>query len=267
MLRVVNGTFKSDTTVHNVTRDAPERLGHLLALQGKTQVHVPELRAGDLGAVAKLKDTRHQRRAGRDQRRHPGRADRVPRAGPVLRHRAQEPRRRGQDQLVDAPAAGGRPDDRLHPRPADPRAAARRPGPAAHRGHGGEAEAPVRRRGAAQAAADSLPRDDHRVHRGPRPPQEADRRARPVRRLQDPRRAAAARQRLPVRGRHLRRRDSAAVRPGGREGDPGRAHARLPGRLPDGGLQGHRLRRLVSIRWTRTSCRSRWPARWRSRTR
>ena len=58
MLRVVNGTFKSDTTVHNVTHDTPERLGHLLALQGKSQVHVPELRAGDLGAVAKLKDTR-----------------------------------------------------------------------------------------------------------------------------------------------------------------------------------------------------------------
>ncbi len=57
MLRVVGGTIKSDTAVHNHTRDAGERLGHLLALQGKTQTHVPELRAGDLGAVAKLKDT------------------------------------------------------------------------------------------------------------------------------------------------------------------------------------------------------------------
>jgi elongation factor G len=57
MLRVVTGTFKSDTTVQNVTKESAERLGHLLALQGKTQVHVPELRAGDIGAVAKLKDT------------------------------------------------------------------------------------------------------------------------------------------------------------------------------------------------------------------
>jgi len=57
MLRVVSGTLKSDTTVHNRRSDAPERLGHLLALQGKTQTHVPELKAGDLGAVAKLKDT------------------------------------------------------------------------------------------------------------------------------------------------------------------------------------------------------------------
>jgi elongation factor G len=57
MLRVVSGTLKSDTTVHNLTRDSSERLGHLIALQGKTQTHVAELRAGDIGAVAKLKDT------------------------------------------------------------------------------------------------------------------------------------------------------------------------------------------------------------------
>ena len=57
MLRVVSGTLKSDTTVNNVTTDTPERLGHLLVLQGKTQTHVAELKAGDLGAVAKLKET------------------------------------------------------------------------------------------------------------------------------------------------------------------------------------------------------------------
>ncbi|MGH9239045.1 MAG: elongation factor G, partial [Vicinamibacterales bacterium] len=57
MLRVVNGTLKSDATVTNVTRETTERFGHLLALQGKAQTHVPELKAGDLGAVAKLKDT------------------------------------------------------------------------------------------------------------------------------------------------------------------------------------------------------------------
>jgi elongation factor G len=58
MLRVAAGTLKSDTTAFNATRETAERLGHLLLLQGKTQIHVPELKAGDLGAVAKLKDTR-----------------------------------------------------------------------------------------------------------------------------------------------------------------------------------------------------------------
>ena len=57
LFRVISGVLKSDTTIHNVTRDAPERMGHLLVMQGKTQTHVQELHAGDLGAVAKLKDT------------------------------------------------------------------------------------------------------------------------------------------------------------------------------------------------------------------
>ena len=57
LFRVLSGVLKSDATVHNVTRDQPERFGHVLVLQGKTQTHVPELHAGDLGAVAKLKET------------------------------------------------------------------------------------------------------------------------------------------------------------------------------------------------------------------
>jgi elongation factor G len=57
MFRVLSGGLKADSNVHNKTRDVPERLGHLLLLQGKTQTSVPEIKAGDLGAVAKLKDT------------------------------------------------------------------------------------------------------------------------------------------------------------------------------------------------------------------
>jgi elongation factor G len=57
MFRVVSGTLRTDSTVHNKTKDVPERLGHLELLQGKTQTPVPEIKAGDLGAVAKLKDT------------------------------------------------------------------------------------------------------------------------------------------------------------------------------------------------------------------
>ncbi|MEO7275424.1 MAG: elongation factor G, partial [Vicinamibacterales bacterium] len=57
LFRVLSGALKSDSTIHNVTREAPERLGHLVVLQGKTHISVPEIKAGDLGAVAKLKDT------------------------------------------------------------------------------------------------------------------------------------------------------------------------------------------------------------------
>ncbi len=57
MFRVVTGALKADSTVYNISREAPERLGHLVLLQGKAQSEVPEIRAGDLGAVAKLKET------------------------------------------------------------------------------------------------------------------------------------------------------------------------------------------------------------------
>jgi elongation factor G len=57
MFRVVSGTLKSDSTVLNKTKDVQERLGSLVLLQGKTQSTVSEIKAGDLGAVAKLKET------------------------------------------------------------------------------------------------------------------------------------------------------------------------------------------------------------------
>ena len=57
MFRVLSGTVKADSTLHNATRDTPERLGHVVLLQGKTQANVPEVKAGDIGAVAKLKET------------------------------------------------------------------------------------------------------------------------------------------------------------------------------------------------------------------
>jgi elongation factor G len=57
LFRVVTGTLKSDSNVQNVTRESQERLGHLLLVQGKAQTHVAEVKAGDIGAVAKLKDT------------------------------------------------------------------------------------------------------------------------------------------------------------------------------------------------------------------
>ncbi len=57
LFRVLSGSLKSDATVHNVTKETQERLGHLVVMQGKTQTTVPEIKAGDIGAVAKLKET------------------------------------------------------------------------------------------------------------------------------------------------------------------------------------------------------------------
>jgi elongation factor G len=57
LFRVYSGTLKADSNVHNASRDASERVGALELLQGKNQTPVPEIQAGDLGAVAKLKET------------------------------------------------------------------------------------------------------------------------------------------------------------------------------------------------------------------
>src|SRR5579864_2885087 len=57
ILRVVSGTLSSDSTVYNSRTEENERLGNLLALQGKTGAAVPRLVAGDIGGVAKLKTT------------------------------------------------------------------------------------------------------------------------------------------------------------------------------------------------------------------
>lgn len=57
MFRVYSGTLKGDSSVYNSVQDAQEKLSQLLTLQGKKQVQVTEVPAGDIGVVAKLKAT------------------------------------------------------------------------------------------------------------------------------------------------------------------------------------------------------------------
>jgi elongation factor G len=58
LFRVFSGILRADSPVHNISRDASERVGSLMLLQGKSTVPVQEIRAGDIGAVAKLKETK-----------------------------------------------------------------------------------------------------------------------------------------------------------------------------------------------------------------
>src|SRR5438067_4140616 len=55
--KVFSGVLKNDATVTNYSRGSLEKLAHISIMQGKTAVPVTELHAGDIGAVAKLKDT------------------------------------------------------------------------------------------------------------------------------------------------------------------------------------------------------------------
>ncbi len=58
MIRVYSGVLSSDSQVTNATRRAKERIGQLSAPRGKELESVDELGPGDIGAVAKLKETR-----------------------------------------------------------------------------------------------------------------------------------------------------------------------------------------------------------------
>jgi elongation factor G len=55
--KVFSGILKNDASLQNFTRNTAEKLAHISVMQGKTAVPVNELHAGDIGAVAKLKDT------------------------------------------------------------------------------------------------------------------------------------------------------------------------------------------------------------------
>ncbi len=55
--RILAGSIANGAEVYNAPRDAVEKLNHLSIVQGKDRLEVPLLHAGDLGSVAKLKDT------------------------------------------------------------------------------------------------------------------------------------------------------------------------------------------------------------------
>jgi elongation factor G len=55
--KVMSGVLKNDSTLMNYTREVSERLQHVQILQGKAGVEAPEVHAGDIAAVAKLKET------------------------------------------------------------------------------------------------------------------------------------------------------------------------------------------------------------------
>ena len=57
MVRVLSGTLRSDSQLHNLSNGAKERVGSLAQPEGKDLQPLDELGAGDIGAVAKLKET------------------------------------------------------------------------------------------------------------------------------------------------------------------------------------------------------------------
>jgi elongation factor G len=55
--KVISGVVKNDAALNNTRTGGSERLAHIGCLLGKTIIPVAEIHAGDIGAVAKLKET------------------------------------------------------------------------------------------------------------------------------------------------------------------------------------------------------------------
>jgi elongation factor G len=58
LLRVYQGTLRADSQVLNTRAHVKERIGQLVVFAGKDVEHVQEFGPGDIGAIAKLKETR-----------------------------------------------------------------------------------------------------------------------------------------------------------------------------------------------------------------
>lgn len=54
LVKICTGTLKPDTTIYNVVKETEEKSGKIFVLRGKEAIEVPELKAGDIGAMAKL---------------------------------------------------------------------------------------------------------------------------------------------------------------------------------------------------------------------
>jgi elongation factor G len=55
--KVFSGVLKNDASLQNYNRNIQEKFAHISVVQGKQMVPVPELHAGDIGGVAKLRET------------------------------------------------------------------------------------------------------------------------------------------------------------------------------------------------------------------
>ena len=55
--KVFSGVLKNDASLQNYNRNIQEKFAHISLIQGKNAVPIPELHAGDIGSVAKLRET------------------------------------------------------------------------------------------------------------------------------------------------------------------------------------------------------------------
>ena len=58
LIKVASGVIKSDDTLYNSAQDAEVKLNKLYVMEGSKAIEIPELHAGDIGAIGKLNVTK-----------------------------------------------------------------------------------------------------------------------------------------------------------------------------------------------------------------
>ncbi|HTU78673.1 MAG TPA: elongation factor G [Solirubrobacteraceae bacterium] len=103
LLRVYQGVLRADSQLLNTRAHAKERIGQLVTFAGKDVEHVQEFGPGDIGAVAKLKETRAgdwlAERASSQEGDEPIDMPRMKLPAPVMAF-AVEPKSRGDEDKV-----------------------------------------------------------------------------------------------------------------------------------------------------------------------
>jgi elongation factor G len=95
--RIFSGTVANGQEVYNATRDGVEKMGHLSIAQGKERVEVPLLHAGDIGCVAKLRNTHTNDTL--STREHPVRLPQVSFPEPLVQFAVQATARHDEEKL------------------------------------------------------------------------------------------------------------------------------------------------------------------------
>ena len=248
VFRVYSGTLKADSQVFNATRGARERVGHIGWLQGKTQKPVEALGPGEIGVVAKLKDTLTGDTLSDEA--HPIVLPGITFPEPAISFAIQPKTRGDEDKISTALHRMAEEDPTLHHH-FDPETKQLLVSGMGQMHVEMVVERMKRKYNVdvlVLPPAHPLQGDGEGARGGAGQVQEADGRARPVRRHLAQGRAAHARRRVRVRGRHLRRRHPAELHPVRGEGRARLHEARHLRRLPGGGPQGHALRRLLPRR-------------------
>ena len=254
--RIYSGTLSSGTGVINSTKERKERIGRMLLMHANNREDIKEAYAGDIVALAGLKDTRTGDTLCDPQ--HEVILEKMEFPDPVIEI-AIEPKSKADQEKLGVALAKLVAEDPSFRVQTDQES-----GQTIIKGMGElhlDIKVDILRRTYKVDANIGAPQVAYRERITKKvtvdyTAQEADRRHRPVRAGQDRRRAAAARHRLCVRERDRRRRGAEGIHPGRREGPGVGSGRRRACRLPGGRPQGDADRRQA----TTTSTRRRWPS-------